>query len=208
MDTTVSLPVRIRQQRIVDVHSVGVGLGWLIIVPLCLTIVGILLAAPLMMILHRMSISSANCRILREANQAFPAFIGTKPEYLDVTVCGYGSNLKQLSASGMAYAGGHLYVLEEGVAAELPWDLIRSWTWKIEGASRTELYGNHDIGTQMHVGSTNQNNAALAFRQSGFKIVTADIDKPEWRFQTDNAAVLKKWMEIMTQMHEGRLPRR
>ncbi len=208
MDTTVGAPAKVRQERIVSVRTVGVGLGWLIIVPLCLTIVGILFALPLMVIFGRFSEASATRKLLAEARQAFPAFIGQKAEYFDVGACGYGSNLKELSAAGMAYAGGRLFVLEEGVAAEIPWELIRSWKWKTEGASQTQLYGQVDFGSQMQVGAANQNARAQAFRESGFTITTADIDKPEWRFQTDDERVLKKWMEILTQMNEGRLPRR
>ncbi len=208
MDTRTVLPARIRQQRIVGVRTVGVGFGWLLIIPLGLTIVGLLFALPLMIIFHRFSESSTTRKLAEEAARAFPEFIGAKPDYIDVGACGHGSNLKELSASGMAYAGGRLFVLEEGVAAELPWDLIRSWRWRTAGASQTELYGSHDIGTQLQVGSANQDARAKAFRDSGFTIVTADIDHPEWRFQTDDERVLKRWMEILTQMNEGRLPRR
>ena len=211
MDTTsVVQPAKIRQQRVVGTKSVSVGFGWLVIViiPLCLTIIGIFVAAPLMTILQRLKASSAAKKLAAEGRKAFVAFIGREAEYLDVDACGYGSNLKQLSAAGMAYAGGRLFVLEEGVAAELPWELIRSWKWRTEGASQTQLYGNVDIGSQMQVRTANQNARARAYRASGFTITTADIDKPEWHYQTDDEKTLKKWMEILTQMDEGRLPRR
>ena len=209
MDTTAAgLPAKVRQQRIVTTRSVGIGWGWLIIVPLCLTIIGTFVAVPLMTILQRLKASSATKGLAAEGREAFAAFIGQKAEYLDVDACGYGSNLKEMSAAGMAYAGGRLFVLEEGVAAELPWELIRSWKWRTEGASQTHLYGDVDIASQMQIGAANQNAQALAYRASGFIITTADIDKPEWHYQTDDEKVLKKWLEILTQMKEGRLPRR
>ncbi len=206
VSVTTAMPAKVRQARIIGIRSVGVGFGWLIIVPLGLTIVGLLFAMPLIIIFSRLSEASATRKLVEEAQESFPKFIGAKAEYIDVAACGYGSNLQELSASGMAYADGRLFVLEEGVAAEIPWDLIRSWRWNTEGASQTELYGNVDNTTRMQVGAANQNARALAFRQSGFTLVTADVDKPEWRFQTDDQGVLKRWMEILTQMKEGRLP--
>jgi hypothetical protein len=107
----------------------------------------------------------------------------------------------------MAYSEGRLFVCEEGVAAEIPWDSIRSWTWNVEGHESTQLYGRHDVGTTVQVNAANWRARTLAERASGFTVVTADIEKPEWRFQTSDTTVLKKWMEILQQMKEGKLAR-
>ncbi len=207
MAQTVAHSSTLRTQRIVGVRSVALRLGWLVVGPLMLTVVGILLAVPLMEIFTRFGEASASRALKAEADSKFRSFIGRTPRYFDVEACGYGSHLKKLSAAGMAYADGRLYVLEEGVAAEIPWDMIRSWKWNIDGASQTELYGNANMGTQLQVGAANQTARAIAHRASGFTVTTADVDKPEWRYQTTDEKVLKRWMEILTQMNEGRLER-
>ena len=207
MDQNLNFSPKLRTQQLINPRYVGIRLGWFIIVPLICTIIGILIAVPLMMILQRIGQSSATKQLTAEARAKFPAFIGRPTKYMDVAMCGYGTNLSKASASGMAYADGRLYILEEGVAAEIPWDDIRTWTWNINGHSVTELYGRSNVGIEMQVAQSNANAKAVAHRASGFTIKTANIDKPDWRFQTADEEVLKKWMEILTQMKEGRIPR-
>lgn len=207
MDQNIMLSPELRTQHLINHRHVGIRFGWLIIIPLIFTVVGIIIALPLMWIINKVSTSSATEHLTDEARAKLAAFIGRQPKYMDVAMCGYGSNLSKVSASGMAYADGRLYILEEGVAAEIPWDEIRDWKWNIDGHSVTQLYGPNDVGIALQVAQANANARAVAHRASGFTITTADIDKPEWRFQTTDEKVLKKWMEILTQMKEGRIPR-
>lgn len=168
---------------------------------------GIVIAVPLMQMLQKSSNNSAAQQLTDEARAKFPAFTGRMPKYLDVAACGYGEDLPKASASGMAYADGRLYILEESVAAEIPWDDVRSWTWNIDGHNVTQLHGPNNIGIKLAVANANATARAVALRASGFTITTADIEKPEWRSQTADEKVLKKWMEVLAQMDEGRIPR-
>ncbi len=202
-------PVRgIRTERLIGVHDTGHGLWNIIIVPLCLTIVGVVIALPIMFVVHQLKKASAREAIEAGLQTRFPAFIGSKPEYIDTAVCGWGSDLKKLTGSGIAYAGGRIFIVEEGLAAEIPWDDIRSWTWNVEGHEVTRVYGKPDFTTNIQVGRVNQQAKLNAERASGFTITTASIDKPDWRFQTSDTTVLKRWMEILNQMKEGRIERR
>ena len=198
----------IRTERLVGAHDTGHGLWMIIILPLILTVIGIVIALPLMIVVHQVKKASARDAIQAALRTRFPAFIGSKPEYVDTAVCGYGADLKKLTGSGMAYAGGRIFMVEEGLAAEIPWDDIRSWTWNVEGHEVTRVYGGSDFATNFDVGNANYAAKANAERASGFTVSTASIDKPDWRFQTSDVAVLKRWMEILNQMKEGRIERR
>ena len=197
-----------RTERLVGVHDTGHGLWNIIILPLMMTIVGIVIDWPLMVVVYQLKKASARDAIHEGLWVRFPAFIGTKPEYIDCAICGYGDDLKKLTGSGMAYAGGRIFVLEEGLAAEIPWDDIRSWTWNLEGHQVTRIYGSPDVQTNLQVGDANRVAKLRAERASGFTITTASIEKPDWCFQTSDVAVLKRWMEIFNQMKEGRIERR
>jgi hypothetical protein len=41
-----------------------------------------------------------------------------------------------------------------------------------------------------------------AWNKSGFFVSIADIEHPEWVFQTGDAKLLKKWFEIFEQINE------
>ena len=214
--------LKIRTERIVEVRRVSLGhsmglaglvcLGVIVASPskpftyACLTIVGIVYFS-LRPVIYARSGTSNNRTAEQEARENFPRFIGKPPTYMDIGSVGVGQDLQAASASGIAYADGRIFVLEEGVAAEIPWDRIRSWNWNVDGYSQTELHGPHAGNVRLSVARSNQVARVLAFRSSGFVVVTSDIEKPEWRFQTRDEAVLKKWAEILTQMSEGRLAR-
>ena len=46
-------------------------------------------------------------------------FIGAEPRFMDAGCGGYGADLGSVTGTGIAYADGRLYVLEEGTAAEI-----------------------------------------------------------------------------------------
>lgn len=198
----------IRTERLIGVHNTGYGMWNILIVPLMLTIIGLVIALPLMILVHQLKKASARDAIEAGLRTKFPAFIGRKPEYIDTAVCGFGNNLSNLSGSGIAYAGGRIFIVEEGLAAEIPWEDIRSWTWNVEGHNVTQVYGASDFATSFQVSNANVAAKSTAERASGFTVTTASIDKPDWRFQTVDVTVLKRWMEIFNQMNEGRLERR
>lgn len=198
----------IRTERLIGVHNTGYGMWNILIIPLMLTIIGLVIAFPLMILVHQLKKASARDAIETGLRTKFPAFIGRNPEYIDTAVCGFGDNSNDLSGSGIAYAGGRIFIVEEGLAAEIPWEDIRSWTWNVEGHSVTQVYGTSDFATNFQVANANHAAKSTAERASGFTVKTANIDKPDWRFQTADTTVLKRWMEIFAQMKEGRIERR
>lgn len=208
MSAPASIRGGIRTERLIGVHNTGYGMWNILIVPLFLTIVGMVIGYPLMILVHQIKKAAARDAIEAGLRTKFPAFIGRKPEYIDTAVCGFGSNLSDLTGSGIAYAGGRIFIVEEGVAAEIPWGDIRSWSWNVEGHDVTRVYGAGDIQTNMQVAGANHKAKSAAERASGFTVKTASIDKPDWRFQTADVTVLKRWMEIFAQMKEGRIERR
>ena len=90
-------PVRvIRTERLVGVHDTGHGLWNIVIWPLILTIVGIVIALPLMIVVHQVKKASARDAIQAALRTRFPAFIGRKAEYIDTAVCGYPRHSNQV----------------------------------------------------------------------------------------------------------------
>ena len=142
------------------------------------------------------------------AGQFLRDFIGSEPRFMDAWCGGYGANLGSVTGTGIAYAEGRLYVLEEGTAAEIPWSQVRSWSWEIQGWETVASGGDHAPDTPMCLVHKAQKPRIIAHRASGFTIVTRDVEKTEWRFTTIDKAVCAKWMEILRQMSEGELPAR
>lgn len=110
----------------------------------------------------------------------------------------------RLTATGIAYDGQAIYVLDNGVAAKIPWAAVREWRWNIEGYSETRLIGGtaeQRLRNNVH----NHDQKIDALSRSGFFVAVADVDKPEWQFTSADETVLRKWHEIFTQINEGRL---
>ena len=135
-------------------------------------------------------------------------FIGAETRFMDADCGAYGANLGSVTGTGIAYADGRLYVLEEGTGAEIPWSQVRSWSWEIEGWETVASGGDHAPDTSMCLVPKAQKPRIIAHRASGFTIVTRDLKKIEWRFATIDKAVCAKWSEILRQMNEGELPAR
>lgn len=64
-----------------------------------------------------------------DAKAALTEFIGKEPEYIDTGMAMAGK--QSYSGTGIALSDGRLYILDEGVAAELPWIRIRRWSWNV-----------------------------------------------------------------------------
>lgn len=148
-------------------------------------------------------------RTKQEAERFLRDFIGREPQFIDCGTGGAGTNLMEITGTGIAYADGRLYVLDQGVAAEIPWSQVRSWNWNILGWTSDEGPEAHaPDSTPMVEITRNSVGRITAHRNSGFTIVTKDIHKTDWRFTTIDSAVCKKWMEILRKMDEGALGRR
>ena len=138
--------------------------------------------------------------------ESFASFIGKEPKYIDVGITLTKEN--KYTCTGIAYSDGRLYIVDDGIAAELPWNKIRSWSWSIAGLNEFFTVGLSDLTTSLSVNRRNIQQARAQIKSSGFFVTVQDIDKPEWRFKTTDEAVCKRWQEIITQMNEGGLATR
>ncbi len=136
----------------------------------------------------------------------FASFIGKEPKYIDVGITLTKEN--KHTCTGIAYSDGRLYIVDDGIAAELPWYKIRSWSWSIAGLNEVFTVGLSDLATNLAVNRRNIQAAGAQIKSSGFFVTVQDIDKPEWRFKTTDEAACMRWQEIITQMNEGGLATR
>lgn len=147
-------------------------------------------------------------KIQNEAEEAFKKFIGKPVKFIDIGI-GFSKDPKTIiGAYGLAYDAGVVYVMEHGVAAKLPWSEIRSWSWNIDGYSKTVVYGGSLANNQAaNMQAAIHNNIAKwdAFRNSGFFIKVSDINHPQWQFMSTEEKTLIRWMEIFNQINEGKL---
>ena len=143
------------------------------------------------------------------AKKALIEFIGSEPRYLDARgTITRNWQPPMAAATGMAWDGLHIYIVDDGEVAKVPWNAIRTWSWKIEGFGTSRLIGaNGPAGAvaQAQNNAINANASAAAKRESGFFIEVADVDRPVMQFRTDDEKVLRRWQEIMTQINEGTL---
>ena len=113
----------------------------------------------------------------------------------------------KVTGAGIAYHDGRVFVLEAGVAAEIPWKRIRNYQWSVDGYDKYTNLGLNP-GASIHSAALTEKARQEAHQKSGFFITTSDIDHPRWHFQTMDVGVCEKWQEILNQMSEGTLPRR
>lgn len=144
-------------------------------------------------------------RIRRGAHEALVRFAGGEPQHVAAGMARLPGD--RLAGTGIAYRDGRLFVLEGGVAAELPWSRIRSYQWHVAGYTQHTNPG-IDMATTIQAASLTTQSYNQALLVSGFFLNTSDIDHPQWRFQTMDVALCQKWNEILKQMSEGTLPSR
>lgn len=180
---------------------------YIIVILLALTIVGALIALPILLVSAAIAKRRAEKKAKIYIEKDFLEFIGAKPQYINTSLIEVPGLNSSIVGNGIAYHQGCLYILDKGVAAQIPWDDIRSYSWHIEGYNKTEMYGGgiRDMGTKMQVGMDNAFAAMKAERASGMFIEVADIDRPVWHFQTADKALLNRWMEIFNQIKEGKI---
>jgi len=145
------------------------------------------------------------------ARKAMIGFIGSEPKYLDASGTVMADwNPVRLSGTGIAIKDDLLYVMQDGEIAQIPWGLIRSWEWRIEGTSSARLIkqgvpAGVAAAIQLQANEANADASAAAYRDSGLFITVADIDRPIWQFRTVDEKTLRRWDEILRQVKEGRL---
>jgi hypothetical protein len=141
----------------------------------------------------------ATPRVLDQARGAFRAFIGHMPKHFDLGTTNVTG--KGITGTGVAYADGTVYMLDQGVGAKIPLADIRVWRWEIPGHDRVIGYGSERVAAALHTAAAE----AKARSNSGLFVSVKDVEHPEWHFRCDDKAVLDRWHEILTQASEGKL---
>lgn len=133
-----------------------------------------------------------------QINSDFKNFIGNPTEYFFTGVIG---GFECYTAQGIAYGDGVLYMMRNGVAAKIPLEDIRDWTWRIEGYARNKVYGNN-LGLSLEVARDNRAAMRAAAFQSGFFVSVKDAQVPEWHFVSTDKNQLQRLDEMLTQAAE------
>ena len=201
---------KLRQEVVLGHHPVGCSVFSILV---SVAMASTLVLLPFASAVQNMSIyfraRKVGATVKADAEQRFRAFIGKEPDLMDVSTGAYGDNVRVVSGTGIALAAGRLYVMDGGVAAEIPWVLIRTWNWTIKGCASDEGSVAHTPDeTPMVMVNENARGRITAHRSSGFTIVTRDIQKSEWRFNTIDEKLCVKWMEVLNQMNEGTMTQR
>lgn len=177
---------------------------WLIAIAMTISVIGILFLPFLFLYGYQIyAIGQANKlspEIIANAKKAFEALIGHMPKYIDVSVSP-SSQSGMLTATGVAYEGHVLYLMEDGVLATIPFEDIRDWRWEIPGYETIKIIRGTQADRQI-AGIENREARAKAALKSGMFINVKDVGRPEWHFMCDDAKLLKRWHEILTQASE------
>ena len=178
------------------------------------------LAPFISVVVHRVVSGREAMAVMKEvdarARQDLTRALGRQPVYADFGAAS-SERSKSIVATGLAYDGERLYVVEESMAEPIPWANVRRFRWTIQtdqavvvdvqvdvsisGGSLLYIHG--DPGARANEAAKRR---AAAMRRSGFFLYVADVARPVRHFVTSDRAVLERWFEILTQMKEGRLP--
>jgi hypothetical protein len=138
-------------------------------------------------------------QLVEDSRDALIKFMGFEPQYIDTQAApGILAPKKLLVGTGIAYGGGCVYIMNDGEIARIPWALVRSWRWSIEGYSTTEFVGKVEFVDRLRAYNIDEIDMLSARNRSGFFVTVADVEKPVWQFTEWNKAVLEKWDEIFT----------
>jgi len=144
-------------------------------------------------------------KAVRQARERFRAFVGRDVPYFDIE--GAKASPKGLTATAIAFdpASKTTFMLDQGQAVEIPWSAVRRWRWHIDGHTTSYTASASPVATHT-TQVANINSRAEARIGSGFFLEVADVDFPEWQYQSVDKRKLNRWHEIFTQVAEGRLP--
>ncbi len=151
-------------------------------------------------------------KVIEDGRNALLPFLEGRPLHLDLDAMP-SQTRRGAVATGAAYDGHWLYVIEEGTAARIPFSKVRKWRWNIETYKDPKLHVNVSVNGATPTPSLPDllhreavDGWVRARLASGLTVQVADVGKPAWRFTTDDRRVLERWHEILTQMREGTLP--
>jgi hypothetical protein len=75
-----------------------------------------------------------------DARKAMIDYIGREPKYIHTQGCASRSHAGCVVGTGIAYDGQNIYILDDGEIGKIPWKLVRSWQWSIEGYDSVKVY--------------------------------------------------------------------
>ena len=107
-----------------------------------------------------------------------------------------------LTATGIAWDGENLIVIDAGELGIIPVPRIRNWKWSIAGRTHHSA-ASLNPGYQMQARIANEEEAAKQYVESGLFINVIDLEKPTWHVMTTDKAILERWNELLTQIDEG-----
>lgn len=159
---------------------------------------------PIRMLISLPFLKSELKKVKDEATRAFVTFIGKQPQYIAIESVG---NNGYISGTGLAADNGNVYLMENGDAISVPWEKVRSWSWKVAGSNMinntTSPLSAEHVTDGIAINNANLRSLADAHNNSGFFVEVASIDNPSWHFKSQDENLLKKWYEIFNQLHEN-----
>lgn len=140
-----------------------------------------------------------------EAGEALQAFAGRPLVHWDGDT-GHSEAGNVCWATGIAWDGQFLYVLDKGVGARIPLSAVREWRWSANRAGTSGWFAVGGAAQAMHAQNValdaDARNRQLVNAGNGLFLSVRDVDKPTWQFQTSDETALRKWAEILNQAFE------
>jgi len=171
----------------------------IMLIPGLVAVFVVVFALPVTRFIHRELMARS---VLAESEMRFQEFVGPNADYINTTIAPVPGRDNRFSGTGIGFRDGKIYMMHAGVAAQIPWNSVRSWWYEIQGIERSLVSVTNHAGVAVpHYAD----NSADALRRSGFFVRVADIDHPEWQFQTMDESLVRKWLEIFNQINEGKI---
>lgn len=173
----------------------------MIMVCLCITIIGIPLAVAYAMVASifvNVKNTQVQNKFIVDGVELFRKFIGQEVEHLNV---GVDVSDKVYSLSGIAYKDGYFYLMHQGSATRVPPDMIRDYSWNIDGVTKHYVIGAGPLsGSGATIRALDQASALQAYKNSGLTINVKDVAHPTWFVMTNSRTLCEKWTEIFKQV--------
>ena len=164
----------------------------------------LLWAVGLPLLVRHISSNSVNDRVRLETRTALKKWVG-KP----LKVADYATTLskrKKITGTAIAFDGEALYVVDQGEAVRVQPAEVVSWQWHVPDGQRVMLFGRarNNFGLTMDAAEANMAQASQEYDASGLTLAVRDLDKPTWRFNSNDKPTLERWHAILQQVVEGR----
>ena len=140
-----------------------------------------------------------------EAGEALQAFAGRPLAHWDGDT-GHAEAGSACWATGIAWDGQFLYVLDKGVGARIPLSAVREWRWSANRAGTSRWFSVGGAAQAMQAQNealdADARNRQTVNAGNGLFLSVRSVDRPVWQFQTSDEAVLRRWAEILNQVFE------